>query len=418
MISSSYLEIYYKKVKSITMSLHSLISKLNEEIASADLYQKFWKNDLTNFKIPKVSESERKWILNFINKDSVFQIYSDEEKKKCLDLTFKIEASIPIISDIGKAMPAYHRLYTSFEIAKTLLRRSQTVLDIISSIVIYSGGSKLRKDYEEGGLMIAQGYNYHHARFSALVQSLTAIDSFAFAREEIVGKSFHKLLKDFKHWQRYFKLVSEDEGKKSQFLSFLKKSKDTFKTDFEPNFTRFANKSENPETKALLLSFNSSLQDNLSSFIKQEDLLSMENEVSLHLAWFSHLTYLTTPQSNLIVHELAHAIDFEYAGMDGVPSTDIVENSSITKDWTQFFEEALSGAYPFLNPYALTNSYEFFACISEHFFRDPKTIQSKAPKLFKALEDVYGESHMCVVKKWSGWKLFKTISFSKLNASF
>ena len=44
------------------------------------------------------------------------------------------------------------------------------------------------------------------------------------------------------------------------------------------------------------------------------------NEASIHLSWVSQISATHTAHRNLIVHELAHVLDFENGGIDGAAS--------------------------------------------------------------------------------------------------
>ncbi|WP_353662714.1 zinc-dependent peptidase [Hydrogenimonas sp. SS33] len=101
---------------------------------------------------------------------------------------------------------------------------------------------------------------------------------------------------------------------------------------------------------------------------------------------------------NVIVHELAHVLDFEDGMPDGVPPL----QGALHRKWTQVLyrrfndlkKKALAnrdwGEYRIIGSYAAANEAEFFAVVSELFFQKPKTLKRHFPDIYDLLKSFYG----------------------------
>ena len=101
---------------------------------------------------------------------------------------------------------------------------------------------------------------------------------------------------------------------------------------------------------------------------------------------------------NVIVHELAHELDYEDGAADGVPPLDRSRYYAWTqvmfKNYTRLAEHFRKGRYlekySLIGPYAATNEAEFFAVVSELFFEKPKSLKKHFPDIYRELEAFYG----------------------------
>lgn len=93
--------------------------------------------------------------------------------------------------------------------------------------------------------------------------------------------------------------------------------------------------------------------------------------------------------SNVVLHELAHLIDFEQSGAIGVPS--MLERSSGAAWQTLVRREMrkIRLGRSLLRPYAATNEAEFFAVAVENFFERPDLLERRHRKLFQALVAIF-----------------------------
>ncbi len=101
---------------------------------------------------------------------------------------------------------------------------------------------------------------------------------------------------------------------------------------------------------------------------------------------------------NVVVHELAHVLDFEDGLPDGVPPL----QRSLHHRWTRVLHRRYKelkeraqkgrnwGEYKLLGAYAATNEAEFFAVASELFFQKPLTLKRHFPELYGILQQFYG----------------------------
>lgn len=93
---------------------------------------------------------------------------------------------------------------------------------------------------------------------------------------------------------------------------------------------------------------------------------------------------------NVGFHEFAHKIDGEDGYIDGLPA--LMLERSLHKQWIEvvkresaLIEEGKSD----INPYALTNSAEFFAVVTEYFFENPSIMEEKHNELYELLKAIY-----------------------------
>src|SRR5438046_6815144 len=92
------------------------------------------------------------------------------------------------------------------------------------------------------------------------------------------------------------------------------------------------------------------------------------------LAWDSVLQGAANTKDgrNLVIHEMAHKIDFLDGAADGTPPLETAEER---RRWAHVCSEAYlarkDGEDTFLRAYAGTNEAEFFAVASEVFFEKP-----------------------------------------------
>lgn len=93
---------------------------------------------------------------------------------------------------------------------------------------------------------------------------------------------------------------------------------------------------------------------------------------------------------NLVIHEVAHKIDFLDGDADGTPPLDTAEER---RRWARVCSEAYlahkEGDEDLLRDYATTNEAEFFAVASEMFFERPKRVATELPALYAVLRDFY-----------------------------
>ena len=93
---------------------------------------------------------------------------------------------------------------------------------------------------------------------------------------------------------------------------------------------------------------------------------------------------------NLVIHEIAHKIDFLDGEADGTPPLD---TAAQRREWHRVCSEAFlahkSGEEHVLRDYAQTNEAEFFAVASEMFFERPKQLARELPELYGVLRGFY-----------------------------
>ena len=98
-----------------------------------------------------------------------------------------------------------------------------------------------------------------------------------------------------------------------------------------------------------------------------------------------------TNGSNVVLHELAHLLDFDgEADADGMPS--LLDPRSADA-WGELVRSEMARAARgdgILRAYASTNAAELFAVSTEVFFERPAQLRAHHPELYAALRTVYG----------------------------
>ncbi|MFW6322491.1 MAG: zinc-dependent peptidase [Guyparkeria sp.] len=100
--------------------------------------------------------------------------------------------------------------------------------------------------------------------------------------------------------------------------------------------------------------------------------------------------------TSVVIHEVAHFIDGVNGAENGFPPLDKGHDRA---RWTHDFQTAFdrlnrevdAGDEPVIDPYAATNPAEFFAVLSEYFFRLPESLWDFDPVLFGHLSRFYGQ---------------------------
>jgi Mlc titration factor MtfA (ptsG expression regulator) len=100
-----------------------------------------------------------------------------------------------------------------------------------------------------------------------------------------------------------------------------------------------------------------------------------------------------TSKGNTGIHEFVHLIDKVDGSTDGTPAY-LLEKDHI-KPWLQLIHKSISDIktnHSDINPYGITNEAEFFAVVSEYFFKRPDLLHEKHPELFARLEEIFHQN--------------------------
>jgi MtfA peptidase len=100
------------------------------------------------------------------------------------------------------------------------------------------------------------------------------------------------------------------------------------------------------------------------------------------------------PQMNVVIHEFAHKLDMLSGAADGVPPLHVGMSRAA---WLKAFKDAYEGFCDavererdtWLDPYAAEHPSEFFAVISEAFFKDSAETRRRYPEVFDQLRLFY-----------------------------
>lgn len=97
---------------------------------------------------------------------------------------------------------------------------------------------------------------------------------------------------------------------------------------------------------------------------------------------------------DVVLHEFAHALDFEDGNFNGAPALD---SSQEYRAWARALQPAFdehqraidNGAATLLDAYGATDPAEFFAVLTETFFERPRELKTKHPELYNQLRQFY-----------------------------
>lgn len=95
---------------------------------------------------------------------------------------------------------------------------------------------------------------------------------------------------------------------------------------------------------------------------------------------------------NVGIHEFAHLVDKADGSVDGLPPG---VNFSTAGPWIQWIGEELKNkpaGRHHIDDYAYTNEAEYFAVLTEYFFEAPDVLQSKAPKIYDMMQQMYRQN--------------------------
>lgn len=101
-----------------------------------------------------------------------------------------------------------------------------------------------------------------------------------------------------------------------------------------------------------------------------------------------------TPGRNVALHEFAHKLDMASGGADGVPRLHADADYDrwaivMSSEYQALLARLEHGAHALMDPYAATNSAEFFAVATEMFFETGPHMHTVLPALYDVLQGFY-----------------------------
>ncbi|MEO8052547.1 MAG: zinc-dependent peptidase [Acidobacteriota bacterium] len=100
---------------------------------------------------------------------------------------------------------------------------------------------------------------------------------------------------------------------------------------------------------------------------------------------------------NVGIHEFAHLVQLEESE-NGLPPE--VPGQAVMQ-WVQFVARELSDPssnHSSIRAYAYTNAREFFAVLSEYFFKSPELLKNKEPELYGMLQEMFHQDTASLMK--------------------
>ncbi|QFZ55501.1 zinc-dependent peptidase [Oceanihabitans sp. IOP_32] len=394
-----------------------ILDTIIEFSSEKDLYKNCWLTKLPKDYIAP-TEDEKKWLWKFVARQNYYQNLSDLEKQNLQKITEKIENTVPMITSNGSVLGVYHRLYLSYSIGKMFIYNEVVSLNIISSIVIYPT-FKLRKVLNESGLVVCQGVNMLlkpiHTIYNLIdllnetykTPEASLILMLSEFNETFIKKTHNNWIDDLKYIEAIInKQQTHFQDRIAQKTKELKQKIEVFITEVLPKILETDHRLKSV-TDVVTVGCNQ-IKNQLNILNKFLPMLKDPNQVSLHLSWQSIIKDFQN-DTDLIVHEMAHVIDFTNGGLNGVPSV----SRKFSEIWTTAFEQEKQ-KQSLLNPYAFKNVLEFFAVCNETFFKDPELLQQQLPTIHDSLIRIYGYTPK-KNKKANTLEYAKLAFFSKMS---
>ncbi|GAB4028177.1 M90 family metallopeptidase [Spirosoma koreense] len=100
-----------------------------------------------------------------------------------------------------------------------------------------------------------------------------------------------------------------------------------------------------------------------------------------------------TSKGNTGIHEFVHLLDKVDGATDGLPELLLAKDH--IRPWLQLIHKSIGEIktnHSDINPYGMTNEAEFFAVVSEYFFKRPDLLHEKHPELFARLEEIFRQN--------------------------
>lgn len=99
------------------------------------------------------------------------------------------------------------------------------------------------------------------------------------------------------------------------------------------------------------------------------------------------------PGQNLVYHEFAHQLDFagDWGRASGRRMSWATWQKVMTREYQRLVRAARDGRPTLLDHYGAKNPAEFFAVATECFFEQPAVMKEQQPKLYRVLQDFYGQ---------------------------
>ncbi len=405
-----------------------LIEHLADSAAAPQLLEDCWPSSLPVAQQPAPADVALRWFRSLLERDPVYQGLATGHREALHTSALEIERTIPMLTGDGDALPTPHRLYLALEIAKVLFARSRSTLDILKSIVVYADAGHLLRAKPEAGFAQVRGRNH-------VVRRLDLIEAFwrtteplrvqasgrrRTGKQRITDEHFDAFRHQLASWKG--RLQAGHRVDKQQFGEFAEKLQTEIRPLLRDLGRSLAIRLDVPNA-SLVTSFESAanlISENAGFVAAARDAVERPNQACIHMSWVSQISTTHTTNRNLLVHELAHVLDFECGGLDGVasPHARVAGSAAdLGARWFEAYDAVVEHPPTFLDPYGLVDRTEFFAVCSEHYFSAASSLATLAPELFELLKRTYGYVPNDRVPA-STFSIFKTLFLSKLRTAF
>lgn len=398
----------------MSSSLTDWMDKYSEQVAHKQYPDCAWL-DRSSLSISEPSADELKWFAELQKADPQWQSLTEDQKKSLIKVIDKVEDQVAIIDEYGNPVSFKFRRVVSYQIAKVLFQRPLDSLDMLKTVII-----DIRMKLAKGatypvGQALLNGPNHLFVYLGALsrIAKLILDATHVVGLKKTPQKDLNPLRKQLDRYQNSLSQGCLDEGEFIGFLGRLDGTLESLIVEILQSTTRPSNadlKKQFLDGVALAQTMKNQFLETLKGL---KGHVGGKNRTSLHISWAT-LLMGQARGGNVLVHELAHLLDFECRGVTGYASlvgsaTDYCGKRT-QKKWEEHFEKA----YACLDPYAYTNRGEFFAVASELYFTEAPILNAQAPDLYALLEETYGSALAPIEKKSTLW-LYKMFFFSDLS---
>ncbi|MGV3761184.1 zinc-dependent peptidase [Parapedobacter sp.] len=398
--------------------INKFVYKKLKEISPEALYQPPAESLLVHYDPP--TDVEKQALLEALHADKDVPLIDAGRRKGFREFLFELERELPIINTEGRPVKGNIRLAVCFEMAKILYLRRKGVPRSLRSVIIEAEHVFLTRHADAAGLATSDGPKTFLPAVAEVQHTLSRVFLMVWPKEREDDEKLHRLERQFKQVKKLADKEPLSDFYREKLSGEIQGMKESFTYLFD-RLVRYGQTTGNPEWKASIETNILPYKENIHKVLSlMNDSLSAHNKgMHLYISWPYYLSNQYDKKGrNVILHETAHAIDFDNDGFNGIPAPALlhqVDEREWHNQWRKQFDQATAGQMDFLDAYALKNKLEFLAVSTELFFHRSDLIKEKAPELFGLLEKTYGyvpgpETITSWKKVWKIPEMFKRLN--------
>src|SRR5690606_8926116 len=217
---------------------------------------------------------------------------------------------------------------------------------------------------DAAGLATSDGPKTFLPTIEDVRQNLNRVFLTIWPREKSDDEKLHLLERQLKQVKRLANKEPLSDFYRGKLNEEILAMKESFNDLFD-RLVHYGQTADNSEWTASIETDILPYKENINKVLSlMDDSLSAPNKgMHLYISWPYYLSNLYDKKGrNVILHETAHAIDFENDGFNGIPAPAVLHQADERewqRQWNRQFEQATAGRMDFLDDYALKNKLEF-----------------------------------------------------------